>query len=126
MPNRYLLIDGNSIGHAANNGTPLHVGTQQVQAIFGFVRSMRALMGVYGALTPLVLWDGASWRKMQFPDYKANRDKEATKSYEIKAQAAKESFKKQVPAIRKALTLLGIDQIMAANMEADDLAGILV
>lgn len=122
---RYLLIDGNSIGHAANNGTRLTVGTQEVQAIYGFARSMRALMGVYAAGgTPLILWDGASWRKLMYPDYKANRDKADTAT-EKKMLAAKNSFKKQSRAIEIMAQLLGVTQLRAVNMEADDLAGIL-
>lgn len=122
---RYLLIDGNSIGHAANNGTTLTVGQQEVQAIYGFARSLRMLMGVYSAGgTPIVLWDGASWRKLRFPDYKENREKADTAN-ERKVLAAKLSFKKQSRAIETMIRLLGIDQLRAGNMEADDLAGIL-
>lgn len=124
--NRHLLIDGNSIAHAANAGTTLTVGQTQVQAVYGVMRTLRRLMAVYGNLyKPTVLWDGASWRKMMFPEYKANRDKDDTPAAAaLKAQ--KEQLKKQARLIEIGIELLGINQVRAANMEADDLAGIMV
>lgn len=124
--NRHLLIDGNSIAHAANAGTTLTVGQTQVQAVFGVMRTLRKLAATYGAFyTPTILWDGASWRKLSFPEYKANRDKDDTPAAAaLKAQ--KEQLKKQARMIEIAVRLLGISQVRAANMEADDLAGIMV
>ena len=54
-----LIIDGNSILHANHNSTPLTVGDFQVQAIFGFLRSLRLLVrdSPTGTQT-IVLWDG--------------------------------------------------------------------
>lgn len=124
MSKKFILIDGNSIGHAAQNGTTLTVGNVQVQAIYGFLRTMRKIAAIYPHYTPAVLWDGASWRRMIYADYKANREKADTK-YERRLLAQKDAFKQQVPAIKKALTLLGIDQVQATNMEADDLAAIM-
>ena len=122
----YLFIDGNSIAHAANAGTVLTVGQTQVQAVFGIMRSLRKLMAVYGNLyKPVVLWDGASWRKLLYPEYKANRDKDDTASAAaLKEQ--REKLKAQTRMIEIGIKLLGIDQVRAMNMEADDLAGILV
>ncbi|MBA8881776.1 5'-3' exonuclease H3TH domain-containing protein [Phyllobacterium myrsinacearum] len=121
---RYLLIDGNNIAHAAN-GTKnkLTVGSVETTAIFGFLRQLRKQISIYGQFTPIVLWDGASWRKMQYKDYKENREKNDTAAAQ-KQKAERESTKKQIPAIQKALQLLGVTQIKAANMEADDLAAI--
>lgn len=122
--NGYIIIDGNSIAHAANNGTPLKMGNLPTNAIYGFLRTIRRLMAVYSAYTPIVLWDGASWRKMLFSDYKANREL-ANTIHERKALAAKDELTKQKPFIEKSLRYLGVTQIRAANMEADDLAAIL-
>jgi 5'-3' exonuclease len=122
--NRYLLIDGPNLTHAAQGAKKLTVGETEVQAIYTFLRIMRSLMGTYGMMKPIVLWDGASWRKMLFPEYKEGREKNHTPAYQ-KAQAEKDSAKKQMPAIKKALTLIGVDQVRASNMEADDLAAIL-
>lgn len=121
---RYLLIDGNNITHAAQSAKKLTVGNIEVQAIFGFIRTMHKMMRVYPLMKPIVLWDGASWRKMHAPEYKENREANHTKAYE-KAQVERKAAKNQIPAIKKGLTLLGIDQVKASNMEADDLAAIL-
>ena len=123
--NGYLIIDGNSISHAANNGTPLSVGSTPTQAVYGVLRTMRRLMAIYSAYKPVVLWDGISWRKRIFTEYKANRDAMNT-IWDKRAQASKDTLNKQKPIIRKTLSLLGIPQITATNMEADDLAAILV
>ncbi|WP_062120211.1 5'-3' exonuclease H3TH domain-containing protein [Aureimonas sp. AU40] len=125
MQKTYIVIDGNSIGHAAQASTKLKVGAQEVQAIFGFLRSVRPLFVRYPSAHPIVLWDGRSWRKDAFTEYKANRDREETKSEKI-AAAEKAAFQVQRPYIEKAMTLLGVPQLKAINMEADDLAGILV
>lgn len=123
--NGYLLIDGNSIAHAANAGTVLKIGSKQVQAVFGMLRTMRKLMSLYAGYQPIILWDGASWRKMIFKEYKENRERENTLA-ERQQKAAKEELNKQKPIIDKALCLLGLPQLKAMNMEADDLAALLV
>jgi 5'-3' exonuclease len=114
-----LLIDGNSIAHANHNGTVLTVGDFQVQAIFGFLKSLRALMGIMPAETELiVLWDGkAQFRCDIYPDYKLNRE-----ALDPKDQAHKDAFKRQTPFIEKALELLGVTQVRSPFKEADDLA----
>jgi 5'-3' exonuclease len=125
MSKNYLLIDGNSLGHYYNNGAKLHVGETQVQAIYGFLRGFRQQVALYQTYSPIVLWDGVSWRKLMFPTYKEIRDREETKA-EIKLKETKDAYKKQAPYIRKALGFLGIPQVSATNMEADDLGAILV
>ncbi|MGV1754788.1 5'-3' exonuclease H3TH domain-containing protein [Agrobacterium sp. CG674] len=124
MSKNYLLIDGNSLGHYYNNGAQLSIGGTHVQAIYGFLRGLRSEIALYQTYSPIVLWDGASWRKMMFPTYKEIRDREETKA-EIKLKAMKEGYKKQAPYIKKALRFLGIPQVSAMNMEADDLGAIL-
>ena len=122
----YLLIDGNSIGYAAASAKVLKLGDLEVQAIYGFIRSIRAMAFKFPQLTPLILWDGVSWRKDKFLGYKASRDKEpATKSDKILA-AMRDSFKAQKPYIKIGCKLLGVLQLSALNLEADDLAGMLV
>lgn len=116
-----LLIDGNSIGHANHNATKLTVGEFQTQAIFGVVKSARALAESHRGWDQLWLWDGkAAWRKEIYTDYKENR--EAT---DEKQAAHKEAYKAQSPFIRKALQLLGVRQTLASSAEADDMAGLL-
>ena len=89
MSRGYLLIDGRNIAHASNNGGPLSIGEQPTQAIYHFLRTMRPMMSVYSMLTPVVLWDGVSWRYMAFDEYKKSRNKPAVQPYEIKAKALK-------------------------------------
>ncbi len=120
MSKHFLLVDGNSLAHANHNATPLTVGDFQVQAIFGFLRSMHALVqNTPGEREIICLWDGrAQWRIDLYPEYKANRT-----SLDAKQAAHREAFKRQIPFIEKALSLLGIKQYRAPLLEADDLAG---
>lgn len=124
MQRHYLIIDGNSIGHMAQNMKPLTIGTMQVQAIYGFMRILRAYVSKYSFATPIVLWDGLSWRKTAYPAYKENRDRAETK-HEVIKQASNKAYHAQRPHIEKALSFLGVTQVKAQNMEADDLAAIL-
>lgn len=117
---KFLLIDGNSIGFAAHRTTKLHAGTQEVQAVFGFMKSLRSLLGTYKDYMPIVLWDGRSWRKDVSADYKANRDKDPRMVIE------RESYKPQKVLIARGLKLLGVKQAFSVNMEADDLAAMFV
>lgn len=120
MAHHILLIDGNSIAHACHNSPVLTVGDMQVQAVFGFLRSLHGLLEhTPGRVQPIVLWDGrAQWRLDLFPAYKGNR-----KPLDAKQKAKKEAFKRQSPFIEKALQLLGVRQIRSPLLEADDLAG---
>jgi 5'-3' exonuclease len=124
MPTNYMLIDGNSLGHFYNNAKKLSIGSLEVQAIFGTLRGLRQQMANYQSFQPVVLWDGASWRKQIFSTYKEIRDREETKN-EIRLKLMKDAYKIQVPYIKKALRFLGIPQVFALNMEADDLGAIL-
>lgn len=124
MPENYMLIDGNSLGHYYNNSGRLAIGDIEVQAIYGLLRGVRQQIANRQNYTPIVLWDGASWRKLKFAAYKENRDRKETKN-EIRLAKMKDSYKKQVPYIKKALRFLGIPQVSAVNMEADDLGAIL-
>ncbi len=119
MPN-LNIIDGNAIGYQCQNTNILTAGDMQTQAAFHFVKSMRTLVLMYPAYTPLVLWDRpATWRYDLHPDYKSNR-KDDPKKIE-----RREHYKKQRPYIQKAVCALGLTQMAAEGHEADDLAGLL-
>jgi DNA polymerase-1 len=121
----YALADGNSLGFAAQTSARLSAGGQDTQAIYGVIRTVRQIVMTHALLTTVVLWDGRSWRKDVFPQYKAHRDKEAVTKHE-KAQAeARASYKAQKKHLMRGLNLLGVTQVIAANMEADDLAAIM-
>ncbi len=126
MSQGYLLIDGSNIAHAANSSKPLMVGDQATHAIFGVLRSLRPTIAMFPQLTPLVLWDGLSWRKQVFKAYKAGREDAPKNKREEEVLANRAALKTQMPHIKRGLSLLGVKQISALNLEADDLAGILV
>lgn len=123
----FLLIDGSNIGYKEAAGTELKVGEQHTTAIYGMLRTLRPMIATFSMLKPIVLWDGASWRKKHFAEYKATRDTEApkNKSQELQQELRKQ-FKTQIPFIKRALTHLAVPQMWALNLEADDLAAMLV
>lgn len=121
-----LLIDVLNLTHAANNNKPLFVGEQPTQAIYGFLRSLRLALEVFPQLTPICLHDGRSWRHGVFEGYKASRKKPPTTAAELKIVALRDQIKPQMPFIRRALNQLAVRQINALNLEADDLAALLV
>jgi 5'-3' exonuclease len=121
-----LLIDGSNIAHAANSAQPLSIGDMPTQAIYGVLRTLRPMFSTFSMLTPIILWDGRSWRKDVFKDYKVSRDKPAETKAEKQLQEQRSQFKVQLPYIKLALKTLGVRQMFAINYEADDLAGILV
>lgn len=114
-----LLIDANSVGFASHNGTKLSAGDVETQAIFGMLRSVRNLVIERSGHRPILLWDGESWRKSASAEYKANRDDDP------KAREMREAYKRQRPFMFKAMKAIGVTQVVAKNMEADDLAAIM-
>ncbi|OAB55683.1 hypothetical protein AY600_02065 [Phormidium willei BDU 130791] len=115
-----LLIDGNSVGFAAHASPRLHAAGMETQAVFGFMRTMRVLATTFRGAKPIVFWDGKSWRKEVSADYKANRDDNP------KMKKQRDAYKAQRPHISRGLQKLGVTQMMAMNMEADDLIAITV
>jgi 5'-3' exonuclease len=117
MTKLLLAVDGNSIAHANDQANTLTVGTMEVQAIFGFLHSMRKLMQTYPNGTPLILWDGrAEFRYELYPEYKGNRVAKTPEE-----QASKDAFKRQTPFIEKFMEYLGVRQLRSPLLEADDL-----
>ena len=123
--NGFLLIDVNNLGFAAQSKKKLTVGDLETQAVFGVIRSIRNIKAMYPTMTPLILHDGVSWRHKVFAEYKANRDEVKYESDKRKI-ANRKAYKAQKPYIKRALKALGVTQISAFNMEADDLAAILI
>jgi 5'-3' exonuclease len=116
-----IIIDGNSVGHAAHRGTKLRSGDLETQAIYGTIHTARDIRRTHPGATLLWLWDGrAQWRFDMHPPYKSNRDNDAKK------KAERESYKQQRPYISRALEHLGIRQVTAMKHEADDMAGYFV
>lgn len=118
-----ILIDGNSLGYAAHNARELKQNGRQVQAIFFTLKMIKSVVNQFGHHFDelIVLWDTpAKWRYAIYPEYKGKRDDDPVK------RASRQAYKEQVPLIRKALSLLGVEQRIARDEEADDLAGALV
>lgn len=126
-----ILIDGNSVGHTANSHKERYLGKQEVQGIFNFMAYLVDIKRNYPDSQMIVLWDGESWRKQYYPDYKKNRVNETAlrdpkrEIERLKKNAKRKMYHDQVKTIRKILTHLGIRQVIASNYEADDLAAYL-
>ncbi len=116
------IVDGNSIGYAAHHGTVLSNGEMQTQAVFGVIRTLAEHKKKHPETEIVVCWDGrASWRWDVCPTYKSNRHSDDPEKEAIRA-----AYKAQGPYIYRALTDLGINQLLYSTHEADDLAGLLV
>ena len=121
MPNT-IIVDASNRVYAHQYGNKLTCGKFEVQAIFGFVKEIRALIVKNPGWSPLVLWDGrAQWRYDLFPEYKSGREKKALEDPD--SAERKQAREAQIPYIRKALSWLGIHQMYATDQEADDMAG---
>tara|TARA_R110000851_G_C13102760_1_gene569363 strand:- start:97683 stop:98624 length:942 start_codon:yes stop_codon:yes gene_type:complete len=115
-----MFIDSNNIGFASQMTTKLTSGAREVQAIFGYLRSIRKIMGENPQMQPLSLWDGrAQWRYDLYPQYKGNRAKDE------KMKLMREKYQEQRPDICRALHMLGVKQLTHKHGEADDLAGLM-
>lgn len=118
MAKKILLVDGNSIGYAAQQATKLSYGGVETQAAFGILKTANDLRNQYKDFTIIFLWDDrAQWRYDLYPGYKAKRDETPEKV------AMKESYAAQKPYIERILSSLGVRQMTATGYEADDLAG---
>lgn len=120
-PTHVLLIDGNSIAHACNSISVMKTGAMETQAIFGFLRTLKSLVGSskHERVVAYILWDGrAQFRYDLWPEYKANR---LAKTQE--EEESKQRFRNQLPFLYAAVSSLGVKQFRSAKHEADDLAG---
>ena len=78
-----MLIDGNSIGFASHQSTKLTYNNESVQAIFGFIKTLKRLKERFRDYEPIILWDGESWRYQLYSDYKGNRKDPKTELMKI-------------------------------------------
>lgn len=114
-----ILIDGSNVGHASlQMATKLYAGETETTGIYGFVQTMRVIKERLPGQA-IVLWDGRSWRHDHYSAYKANRDDNPAL---VEGRAR---WKEQRALVTKALFTLGIHQVGASNLEADDLARLL-
>lgn len=119
-----ILIDTNSIGHAAHNARVLKHRTGEIQAVFYGLKMIKKAVETFatpGRTQVKCLWDSkAQWRYDILPTYKGKRDNTPEKA------VSRREYKRQVPILRQGLALLGIEQAFAKGDEADDLASAIV
>lgn len=118
-----ILIDSNSLGYAAHAGRELLASGVQVQAIFFSLKMLKKAIRTFASpeTVSIALWDHkANWRYDICPEYKGKRDDDPVK------KASRKEYKRQVPIIRKAFGLIGLEQRFAVGEEADDLASAIV
>lgn len=120
-----VLIDGNAVGNACHRTAKLTVGELEVQAIYGFLRTLRATLEKHPNDEFLVLWDGRAEHRFEMhPGYKEERRKR--READPAEMLIHQSYEKQARIIRLALRRLGVHQLSHPSWEADDLAGHLV
>lgn len=117
--NGYNLIDGNSLVYAAQSTQVLSVNGMEVQGIFQTLKMLKKAREKHQEFARyLWLWDGhAQFRYDLFPGYKGKREDTPEKV------ALKEGARTAKPYLNLALTHLGVNQVVAPDFEADDLAG---
>lgn len=113
-----LVIDGMNVfktalstgrGLSAPDGKP-------TGGIFHGIRTLLVAQNNFSFENVVILWDrGPYWRKSVYPEYKANRNTQRTDQ-----EIAEYEF--QYRMFRNAVEWLGISQLEAPGLEADDLA----
>lgn len=114
-----ILVDGNNLGFAGMSMPRLTSGERDTQSIFSVIKRIRDIFAYNPTSNIIVLWDGRSWRKDFYKEYKANR--ETTE----KAIEARKEYYIQKEQIIRGLELLGVRQVWGTNQEADDMAAML-
>ncbi len=107
------LVDGHSIAYRAFYALPDDLATssgQVTNAAYGFTRMLTKLLAEQHPDAVAVAWDVSreTFRSEAFPDYKAQRER------------APDTFKSQLPLMRKILDTLEIPQLEVEGYEADD------
>lgn len=116
-----ILVDANNLGFAALLGSKerLSAGQLDTTGVYGFLRSLQIIRRDFGG-EMILLWDGKSWRYeaalRQAVLYKGER--EATEEQVSNRDLWRQSRVLLAPILKA----LGVKQMVAANLEADDLA----
>lgn len=113
MNKKVFLIDGSSFLYRAYYSMrPLHTSSGlAVQAVYGFVRMIKKIIDKQHPEHMILVWDskGKTERHTIFPDYKATR------------QAPPSDLFEQKKIIQQFAQLIGLHQLEAPGIEADDL-----
>lgn len=124
-----LIIDGHNLYLRAYAGSPL-VGSDG-QRVGGYITSFKSIGKMLNEFRPqriVVCWDGeggSQRRRSIFGEYKAGRKVRINRGDNAEldgdAQADLENMRWQLSLLMEHLTLLGVPQVRAAGVEADDL-----
>jgi len=107
-----LLVDGNYFAYRSFYAVrDLGGGDLSKNALFGFCRDLKNMLGRCQSGKAAVVWDGGlpNFRKELLPDYKQQRP------------SMPEELKMQMPEIRKACGEFGVQSLRIEGEEADDL-----
>lgn len=114
MP-RLFILDANALLHRAWHALPplTNPEGQVVNALYGTLTVVMKLLREEKPDAFVACWDtkAPTFRHEQFAEYKAQREKQADELYA------------QIPLVKEALSLLGIDSLALDGYEADDLLG---
>jgi 5'-3' exonuclease len=126
---RLLLIDGNHLCgrcHAALRELRRSDGhlSGMVHGTLQSLAHVRSVLRIQFHET-IVVWDGgrSKTRLELYPEYKGNR--RWSKELTTEQKQEKKMYYSQLNEVRAGLTLLGMKQVQAPDVEADDLLGIL-
>lgn len=97
----------------------LSVGDQPTGGVYGTIKSLIEIKDEFSCPI-IVVWDGRSWRKDESEEYKANR------GVNQEAKELKEKVHAQTGILKQFVDQMGFIQMQASNMEADDLAALVV
>ncbi len=108
------VLDGHNLAYRAFYALPDDLATstgQVTNSVYGFTSMLIKMLGDHHPDGLVVTWDTpqATFRKDEYPEYKAQRDK------------APDTFRSQLPLIREVLETLGVHQIELPGFEADDI-----
>ena len=112
---KLMLIDGNSVLNRCFFALPPlnDKDGKNVNAVYGFVNILLKILGDYKPDKLIVAFDkpGHNFRKDIYPEYKATR------------KTMSEDLASQVPVLHDLLTLMKVQIVEKAGIEADDILG---
>jgi DNA polymerase-1 len=107
------VLDGHNLAYRAFYALPDDLATsagQVTNSAYGFTSMLIKMLGDHHPDALVVAWDTPkpTFRKDEYPDYKAQREK------------APDTFSSQLPLIREVVDTLGMRQVELPGFEADD------
>lgn len=125
MPKKILIIDGMNLFIRCFVVVPtMDVNGSPIGGITGFLKSLKTMVRDVSPDRVIVAWDGeggSSKRRGVYSDYKEGRKVRLNREYEF--ESSEESFKNmgsQISRLKQFLDLIGVVQVEAREIEADD------